>query len=295
MRFDDLDQPYVAGEPLPSGDYNVSVALLGYEPWSGVVSHTTVPTVRQVALEFVSAQYADPLSSGGVGPEMAVVPAGTFRMGCVSEAGCLSPELPVHTVTFATPFSVSRHEVTFNDFVRFARATGRGAPDDSGWGRGRRPVVNVSWLDAGDYVDWLSAETGRLYALPSEAEWEYAARANSEMPFAWGMVVGNDANCADCGRTRARTVAVGTFRPNAWGLFDVHGNVWEWVQDCWNGSYEGAPADGQPWTRADCARRVLRGGSWANDGSFARSASRLSSDPAVRGNIAGFRVTARDR
>ena len=194
---------------------------------------------------------------------MAVVPAGSFRMGCVAGDACAAEERPVRTVTIEAPFSLSKYEVTFEDFDRFAEAAGRERPDDQGWGRGRRPVINVSWADAEAYAEWLSAETGRSYRLPSEAEWEYAARAGGDTPYGWSDTIDGEANCDGCGRrSPRRTVLAGTFRANAWGLHDMHGNVWEWVQDCWNGSYEDAPADGTAWTTGNlrtprAARRVV--------------------------------------
>ena len=295
VTFVDGARTYTPGVLMPPGEYRLQASLLGYAPWAGTVRHGVAPTVHDVALEFVSAEYADPLSSGGAGPEMTVVPAGSFEMGCVSGTACTTPEQPVHRVTIETPFSMSKYEVTFEDYDRFARATGRERPDDLAWGRGRRPAINVSWHDAVAYADWLSVETGRRYALPTEAEWEFAARAGTETAYAWAGAIGGEANCDNCGRRRIRrTVPVGSFRPNAWGLYDMHGNVWEWVQDCWNESYAGAPTDGRAWTDGDCQRRMLRGGSWFNPATFARSAARLSGDATVRGTIAGFRVVARD-
>ena len=293
--FANVDEPYSPGLPMPPGDYDVRAELLGYRSWTGTIRHGTAPTEHAITLAFVSAEYADALRIGGTGPQMIVVPAGSFRMGCLAENGCAAPETPVRVVNIATPFSISKHEVTFAQYDRFARAAGRRRPDDAGWGRGDRPVVNVSWGDAVEYVEWLSAETGRRYALPGEAEWEYAARAGTETRYAWGDAVGDQANCADCSRSPGRSVTVGSFRANAWGLHDMHGNVWEWVQDCWNASYENAPTDAGARSDGDCGRRMLRGGSWFNAQQFARSASRLSGEATVRGNIAGFRVVARDR
>ena len=137
--------------------------------------------------------------------------------------------------------------------------------DERGWGRGRRPVINVSWEDAVAYTKWLSGQTGERCRLPSEAEWEYAARAGSVTKYSWGNEIGsNQANCDVCGSQwdGKQTAPVGSFDPNGWGLHDLHGNVWEWVQDCWNGSYQGAPTNGSAWESGDCSRRVLRGGSW---------------------------------
>ena len=296
VAFVDRDEAYSPGVLLPPGEYPLEASLRGYAPWAGTVRHSAAPTMYAVSLEFVSAEYADPLRSGGTGPEMAVIPAGSFRMGCVSETACRESEQPVRRVTIAAPFSMSKHEITFDDFDRFARATGRERPDDTGWGRGRRPVINVSWEDANDYASWLSTESGRRYRLPTEAEWEYAARAGAETAYSWGdALAANEANCTGCGRrSRDRTVPTGLFRANAWGLHDMHGNVWEWVEDCWSEGHDGAPVDGSARTQGDCGRRTLRGGSWFNSSAFARSASRLSGNPTVRGNIAGFRVVVRD-
>lgn len=295
VTFVDGDEAYSPGVRLPPGEYELQATLLGYAPWVGTVRHTAAPTVHAVSLEFVSAEYADPLRSGDDGPAMTVIPAGTFRMGCVSGNACEETEQPVRAVTIATPYSMSKHEVSFEDFDRFARATGRERPDDSGWGRGRRPVIGVSWVDANDYASWLSVETGRRYRLPTEAEWEYAARAGGDTAYGWGEALASgEANCSGCGRGLDRTVPTGSFRANAWGLHDMHGNVWEWVEDCWNPNYAGAPVDGSTWAQGDCARRVLRGGSWFNPPAMARSAARLSGDATVRGNIAGFRVVVRD-
>ena len=176
----------------------------------------------------------------------------------------------MHRATIGQPFAVGVYEVTFAEWE--ACVSGGGCkgyrPDDVGWGRGRRPVINVSWEDARAYVAWLSRETGQAYRLLSEAEWEYAARAGTTTKYWWGDETRqNRANCDGCGSQWdvTQTAPVGSFRPNAFGLHDVHGNVWEWVQDCWNGNYAGAPGDGRAWKTGNCSRRVLRGGSWFID------------------------------
>ena len=234
--------------------------------------------------------FSDPLSSGDRGPEMVVIPAGGFSMGCVSGLGCYDDEKPVHQVTIAQPFAVSKYEITFDDYDRFS---GPGKTDDQGWGRGRLPVMKVSWNDAKQYVAWLSAETGRPYRLLSEAEWEYAARAGSATKYAWGdSIESNRANCYGCGSRwdYEQTAPVGSFEPNAFGLHDVHGNVYEWVEDCWNGSYEGAPADGSAWLSGDCGRRVVRGGVWDDFPDDLRVALRVSAAADSRDSYYGFRV-----
>jgi len=234
--------------------------------------------------------FSDPLSSGGRGPEMVVIPAGGFSMGCVSGLDCYDDEKPVHQVTISQPFAVSKFEITFEDYDRFA---GPGKTDDQGWGRGRVPVMKVSWNDAKEYVAWLSAQTGRPYRLLSEAEWEYAARAGSATKYAWGNSIENNrANCYGCGSQwdYEQTAPVGSFEPNAFGLHDVHGNVYEWVEDCWNGSYEGAPEDGGAWLSGDCGRRVVRGGAWDDFPDDLRIALRVSAAPDRRDSYYGFRV-----
>ena len=226
--------------------------------------------------------------------KMVVVPAGTFQMGCVSGRDCEDDEHPLHPVTISRPFALSRHEVTFDEYDRFAAATGRSRPDDEGWGRGRRPVVNVSWDDAQAYVSWLSSETGVRYRLPSEAEWEYAARAGTTTAYSWGNEIGsNRANCDGCGSRwdDEMTAPVGSFAANAWGLHDMHGNVSEWVEDCWHETYAGAPADGSAWIAAgDCSRRVSRGSNSINPPRNIRAASRGGGGAGFGFSFRGFRV-----
>ena len=198
-------------------------------------------------------------------PELVVVPAGRFRMGCVSGRDCEDNEHPVHEVEL-TSFALGVYEVTFEDYDRFVQATGHRRPGDGGWGRGGRPVIDVSWEDAEAYVAWLSRETGESYRLPSESEWEYAARAGTTTRYSWGQDIGrNRANCRSCGSRwdADRTAPAGSFAANGWGLHDMHGNVYEWVADCWHENYARAPRDGTAWTSGgNCGRRVLRGGSW---------------------------------
>ena len=225
-------------------------------------------------------------------PEMVAIPGGSFRMGCVSGLDCQDDEKPVHEVRVAS-FALSKYEVTFEEYDGFVAATGRRSPNDQGWGRGRRPVIRVSWDDAVAYAEWLSAQTGERYRLPTEAEWEYAARAGSTTKYGWGNEIGqNRANCRGCGSQwdGEKTAPVGSFNPNAFGLHDMHGNLWEWVHDCWSDSYQGAPTDGSARTSGDCESRVLRGGSWFNRPELLRAASRLRDSPGLRYVNLGFRV-----
>ena len=227
-------------------------------------------------------------------PEMVVIPAGSFRMGCVSGRDCdeYENDIPVHSVRISS-FEMSKYEVTFEEYDAFTDATGRERADDEGWGRGRRPVINVYWYDAVDYTQWLSSQTGEHYRLPSEAEWEYAARAGSTTVYSWGNYIGhNRANCAGCGSQwdGEKTAPVGSFEANGWGLYDMHGNVEEWVQDCDHYRYEGAPSDGSAREDGACLKRVVRGGSWSFEPWGLRSADRDWLSTANRVNYLGFRV-----
>ena len=228
-------------------------------------------------------------------PDMVVITAGAFRMGCLSnDDDCDGDELPVREVTIQS-FSLSKHEVTFDEWDACVAAGGCGGyrPDDEGWGRGERPVVNVSWEDAQSYVSWLSEVMGYAYRLPTESEWEYAARAGTETKHSWGNGIGNNrANCNGCGSQwdDEMTAPVGSFGANAFGLHDMHGNVREWVEDCWHDGYEGAPSDGSAWLSGECVYRVLRSGAWALIPSASRSAARWRFTSRQHFSYIGFRV-----
>ena len=233
--------------------------------------------------------FRDALKDGGEGPEMVVLPTGSFRMGSpASEAGRFDIEDPVRTVTIGSRIAMGRYEVTFAEYDRFVSATGRASPNDADWGRGTRPAINVSQTDAKAYAAWLSAQTGKRYRLPSESEWEYAARAGTETAYSWGNTIGrNRANY----HSYDGTVPVGSFAANGFGLYDMHGNVWEWVEDCWHDNYEGAPTDGSAWTTGcDQALAVVRGGSWVTVPRFLRAADRNWDSPSAHVNTLGFRL-----
>lgn len=243
-----------------------------------------------------------------VGPEMVVIPDGSFIMGSPeSEERRRENEGPQHKVTFVKPFAVSRFAVTFDEWDACAADGGCNGykAKDEGWGRGRRPVINVSWDDTKAYIDWLGKKTGKPYRLLSEAEWEYVARAGTTTAFWWGNSIStHQANygsvLADVfgflsakpakGETRQRTLAVNSFEPNPWGLYQVHGNVWEWMEDCYDDSYNGTPTDGSAWISGDCVSRVVRGGSWVDVPDLLRSASRSGGPSVNRGAGIGFRV-----
>ena len=253
--------------------------------------------------------FSDALRSGGRGPEMVVIPAGAFRMGCVSGLDCYSFEKPVHEVRIGARFALGRYEVTFAEWDACVSGGGcRGyRPDGEGWGRGNRPVNHVSWEDAREYAAWLSRETGEAYRLPNESEWEYAARAGSTTKYHFGneedelcrwangadMTAKSqypDWTVSECRDGHVYTALVGSLGANRFGLHDMHGNVWEWTEDCWNDSYAGAPADGSAWLRGDCAKRVLRGGSWDVAPGVLRAANRVRETTGYRDNGSGFRV-----
>jgi formylglycine-generating enzyme required for sulfatase activity len=235
-------------------------------------------------------------------PEMVVVPAGSFTMG--SPDGELNRgrfEGPQHEVTVARQFAVGEFAVTFEEWDTCIADGGCNGytPSDEGWGRGRRPVVNVSWSDANAYATWLSNKTGKSYRLLSEAEREYVTRAGTTTPFWWGagislkqanydgrFIYGNSAS----GEFRRRTLPVDSFQPNPWGLHQVHGNVWEWTQDCWHETYAGAPADGSAWESEGCRHRMIRGGAWYTYPGDLRSAVRGREAAGFRSSFQGFRV-----
>ena len=223
-------------------------------------------------------------------PEMVVVPAGEFMMGSPVGVGD-SDEQPLHPVTIPKPFAVGRFEVTFDEWDACVEQGGcRGhKPEDKDWGRGRRPVINVSWDDAKAYVAWLSKKAGEEYRLLSEAEWEYAARAGTETAYFFGGDIRPDQ--ANYRGNVSKTAEVGSYPANAFGLHDMHGNVWEWCEDVWHGSYVGAPSDGTARTGdGDQSRRVLRGGSWNYDPWNLRSAFRSRDYAVIRNILGGFRV-----
>ncbi|MGQ9660453.1 MAG: SUMF1/EgtB/PvdO family nonheme iron enzyme [Thermochromatium sp.] len=237
--------------------------------------------------------HQDRLRDGTPGPAMIVLDGGSFRMGHDSLGG--EDYSPARSVRVA-PFMLAAHEVTFLEYDRFARATGRALPSDHGWGRGMRPVVGISWEEARDYVAWLAQETGRGYRLPSEAEWEFAARAGTLTPFWWGQNPGSNRTvCLDCGSQwdNRSTAPVMSFPANPFGLYETAGNAMEWVADCYRAHYDGAPNDGRALITDDCPHRVARGGAFNQPADSMRVFVRAHFPPDVKLNMLGFRV-ARD-
>ncbi len=257
------------------------------------------------------------LDGSGSGPELVLIPSGRFQMGSTEierkralDAGAqkawVDRETPQHWVGIAQSVALGRYPVTVGQWRQFVRATGWEPKGDVNWAApGFRqtedhPVVGITWHDAQQYVVWLTVQTGQLYRLPSEAEWEYACRAGTKTAFSFGDEIdtslanydGNYTyNGSPKGDYRQGTTRVGTFAPNPWGLFDMHGNVWEWVQDAVHDTYEGAPADGSAWEEGgDQGRRILRGGSWLYNPRYLRSALRNGFAAAMSNDIVGFRV-----
>lgn len=233
-------------------------------------------------------------------PEMVVIAGGSFQMGSPpTEEGSEPNEQPVHSVELPR-FALGSTEVTFDQWQACVDDGGCDfMPADQGWGTGSRPVINVSWGDALAYLRWLSRRTGRDYRLPTEAEWEYSARAGTTTRFPTGACITSaQANfdgrrpIGDCPQTEAvqRTMPVASYPANSFGLFDMHGNVREWTRDCWNDNYLGAPADGSAWLTGDCSRPVIRGGSWRGSERTARSANRTRPSGSFTDALTGFRA-----
>ena len=259
-------------------------------------------------------------------PEMVVAPAGSFTMGSPTdeperESWQVGTESPQHEVRIAKPFAVGRFHITRGEWLRFVKATGHKTDGGcwtwagSAWKENKsaswrspgfdqddsHPAVCVNWNDAKAYAAWLSKQTGKTYRLLSEAEAEYVARAGTTTPFWWGSsITPEQANYdgsvdpykggGEKGEYRKKTLPVKSFEPNPWGLYQVHGNAWSWVEDCWHDNYSGAPVDGSAWTTGDCGRRVLRGGSWYNYPRNLRAAYRYRNNPDYRNNNNGFRL-----
>ena len=291
-------------------DYEGAVAGMRHSGWTAVgCAIATLAGILPGATQHAGESLRDCPDC----PEMVVVPAGSFMMGSTpAEIEALEEQFgpagwraegPRHMVTIARPFAVGKFEVTFAEWDACVAAGGCGQrPGDEGWGRGRQPVINVSWNDAKEYAAWLSRKTGKFYRLLTEAEWEYAARGvtSASAPskrYWWGnsasreyINYGEDECCKPGPDQPDNPAPVGQFPANLFGLHDMHGNVWEWVEDCWNSSYSGAPSDGSAWTTGYCISSVLRGGSWSFGPVHLRSAKRSNTPRFNRSQTLGFRM-----
>ena len=223
-------------------------------------------------------------------PQMVILPPGEFIMGSPdSDKDAYPDEKPQHRVVIGYRFAIGQYLVMFAEYDLFAKATGRDYPGDATWGRARRPVINVTWEDAKAYAEWLSQKTGNEYRLPSEAEWEYACRAGTITRYAFGDELADD--LANFGGQVGKTTKVGSYITNPWGLYDMHGNVCEWVQDIWHDNYDCAPDDGNPWVDdSQNEVMVIRGGSWSDYRRTVRSAVRGREPATHRSNFVGFRM-----
>ncbi|MGD8619280.1 MAG: formylglycine-generating enzyme family protein, partial [Gammaproteobacteria bacterium] len=261
-----------------------AVATPSSRPGKGAAEKETAPVAAVRS-------FRDSLAGGIKGPVMMELPAATYQMG--SPGNSLNyDESPRHKVMLPG-FSISKYEVTFAEYDRFARATGRRLPNDEDWGRASRPVINVTWKDALAYTEWLSRKSGRSYRLPTEAEWEYAARAGGASRFWWDDTeAGIHANCFNCGSEwdNRQTAPVGSFPANRFGLHDMAGNVQEWTLDCYQAGYTDAPSDGSAWLIPQCTQRSVRGGGYTSPLDSLRSAKRGQYDQESRLDNIGFRV-----
>jgi formylglycine-generating enzyme required for sulfatase activity len=271
--------PAIAEEPPVQ-----SAWFAGVEEWTDLRDARPLSRNEERALRPL-----DPFKECELCPEMIAVGPGHFLMGASEEeSGSTGNERPQHEVSFAEPFAIGRFAVTMSEWD--ACVADRGCsyrPADHGFGRGTQPAINILWDDAQEYVAWLSRKTGRSYRLPSEAEREYVARAGTTTAYWWGdEFLPAQANCDSANRgliaastadaqASARPLPVQSFAPNPWGFYQVHGNVYDWVEDCWNDNYNGAPSDGSAWTDGRCDRHVLRGGAFSRNAQTARSAARL--------------------
>lgn len=286
-QLKDSIRPKQAGDSAPS---------IVEQPIQTNASTTTEEEPEEVATPIKSlGQFRDRFKNGGQGPLMIKLPEGKFSIGAKDSAPYPN-ERPQKMIALQG-FSISRYEITFDEYDRFVAAVDRKKPDDNGWGRGDQPVINVSWDDALAYTKWLTEQTRHQYRLPSEREWEYAAKAGTQTPYWWGTEVGrNKANCGSCGsRWDARqTAPVGSFDPNSVGLYDMIGNVIEWTQSCNRSSYQGAPAYGNVWEGGDCSKRVARSSSFRTYEKDLRVTKRYDYSPQTRLETLGFRVVRVD-
>jgi len=263
-------------------------------------THSTVDTLAPGSL----------LKDCDICPEMVVLPQGSFIMGTPADEVARQPdEGPQHEVIFSRPFAIGIYPVTAGEWEAYRQEAGvSGRSGDTRPGRActqgkpsypqdpRQPAVCMTYHDVQDYVRWLAAKTGKPYRMVSEAEWEYAARAGSTgaFPFPFDQegvyTINKHANTYSDADGFAYTSVAGSFPPNAFGVFDMHGNVYEWVADCWHGDYVGAPVDGSAWTEFMCSSHQIRGNDWIEPPMFSRSGNRNDRAPEVFGDWLGFRV-----
>ncbi len=300
VRVLNIPERYEADMQLPAGRYQIEVSLQGYETqkrWVEIIDQNLQPEfVLNVAIqpgEEISSQVIASIKTDG--PEMISIPTGNFLMGNKDDVIAM----PVHKVVISKRFAISKYEITFNDYDMFAQATKRPLPNDNRWGRGNRPVINVSFEDARAYVQWLSQTTGKKYRLPTESEWEYVARAETNTLFWWSNDLRDAAGRANCrrgcnskfsGLFGAKTAPVGSYPANGFGVYDTAGNVAEWVEDCFADNYNLHPKNGQAMVIKNCEAHVVRGGSAKDNAERLASHTRDYHRNEIFDNHLGFRV-----
>lgn len=296
IRILNIRERYSDGMPLKSGRYSIEVSKPGFHPireWQRI-RNGDLELNYQLKPDYKTGDVIiDALTDGSNGPEMVVIPGGVFTMGKQGVANAS----PVREVTISNPIAVSKYETTFAQFQKFVDDQSRPNPDDNKWGRGSRPIINVSWQDAVDFSRWMSAQTGFTYRLPTEAEWEFFARANTTSDYWWGDKDPKDlANCKRgcdsqyAGTFSSKSSPVGSFPQNPFGLHDISGNVAEWTADCFQNHYSGAPIDGSAVTLDDCQRGVIRGGAMNNNSKDLYSYSREGINKTTKRRNIGFRL-----
>lgn len=298
VRIMNIVERYYPGISLLPGRYHVQVTHKGYDSyseWIDIQDNNIELTINLKKTPMPGATFHNVVASGEKGPEMVIVPAGHFMMGS-KEA---SNATPVRRVRISHPFAVSKYEITFADYRQYAQANNLPMPDDNGWGQGSRPVVNISWQQAQAYTEWLSQSTGKRYRLPTEAEWEYVARANSKNTWWWGNnseAAKGKANCRRgcdsdyAGFFVSKSAPVGTYPANAFGVFDTAGNVAEWTVDCYLPHYLKAPKDGSATSHSSCTQHPVRGGSMKSDTKAISNYYREAISSDTQANNIGFRV-----
>jgi len=296
IRILNIKEKYHKGIKLPAGSYHLELSAKGYSSkvqWIRLRNKDRDITIHLAKIPEAGESFTDRLSAKTLGPEMIVVPEGKFIMG----SKLLENTLPLREVKIRKAFGVSKYEITFADYDLYAQEKGLGRPNDKRWGFGARPVIHVSWHNAQQYISWLAQKTGKPYRLLNEAEWEYIARASSSDDFWWGsQKKGVSANCKrGCNSEftnlfRSKTAPVGSFRANPFGLFDTAGNVAEWVNDCFQDHFLGAPRDGSAINRDQCDKRVVRGGSMKDNVELISAPYRRALSPESKKEYIGFRV-----
>lgn len=277
---------YVYGDLLRKGSPKTASPTPGRPPVTEVAPSPPPVAPQPAAVPGKLTEFSDCVDC----PQMVSLPAGAFVMG--DKQGDRS-EQPTHRVTISKPFAIGKFEVTVGQWNACVKGGGCNFRPEKAGREENLPVRDISWADAKEYVAWLSRKTGADYRLPTEAEWEYAARGGTSSRYWWGDRFEREkSNCKNCGGAWDSDLPsqVGSFAANPFGLYDMNGSVWEWVEDCWHKNYSGAPSDGSAWGSPNCRVRVLRGGSWRNDLSYMYSAVRFKYDAYVRYLLNGMRV-----